>query len=58
MKLDKLCIWLLLIGGIILLVPGIYDWLAGITNGKPWIPIFVGLLSVVTAITMFLKKSK
>jgi len=47
--------WLLLIGGLVLLIPRLYDWLANMTGGTPWIQIIVGALSVIAGLSMFKK---
>ncbi|PIN75546.1 hypothetical protein COV18_03260 [Candidatus Woesearchaeota archaeon CG10_big_fil_rev_8_21_14_0_10_37_12] len=47
--------WLLLIGGLVHLIPRLYDWLANLTGGTPWIQILVGLASVIVALLTFKK---
>jgi len=44
---------LLLVGGLIHLIPGLYDGLASLTGGFPWIQVVVGILSVIVALVMF-----
>lgn len=44
---------LLLVGGLVHLIPALYEWLADITGGTPWIQIIVGILSVIVALVMF-----
>ena len=56
MNIIKLAAWLLLISGILLLVPGFYDWFTELTKGTPWIQIFIGLLSIVVAGVIIFKK--
>ena len=52
----RLCAWLLLICGIILFSPGLYNWFTEFSKGTAWIQIFIGLLSLVTAIVILIKK--
>jgi len=47
--------WLLLIGGLALLIPNLYTWLSGLTGGTPWIQIVVGALCVIVALLSFKK---
>lgn len=54
--MKPLLIALLFIGGLAHLVPDFYEWLSGLTNGTPWIQILVGLLSIIVAIVMVVKK--
>lgn len=44
---------LLLVGGLIHLIPGLYSGLAGLTGGFPWIQVVVGILSVIVSLVMF-----
>lgn len=44
---------LLLIGGLVHLIPGLYSGLTGLTGGFPWIQVVVGILSVIVALVMF-----
>ena len=44
---------LLLVGGLIHLIPGLYSGLASLTGGFPWIQVVVGILSVIVALVMF-----
>lgn len=53
---KNLSLWaavLLLIGGLVHLIPALYDGLSGLTGGTPWIQIIVGILSVIVALVMF-----
>jgi len=56
MNIIKLAAWLLLISGIFLLIPGVYDWFTEATKGTPWIQIFLGVVSIVVAAVIILKK--
>ena len=58
MDFNKICMWLLFISGAVLFMPAIYDWLTDLTEGTPWIQIFLGLLSVIIAVVMFIKSQK
>ena len=44
---------LLLVGGLVHLIPGLYSGLTGLTGGFPWIQVVVGILSVIVALVMF-----
>lgn len=44
---------LLLVGGLVHLIPGLYSGLADLTGGFPWIQVVVGILSVIVALVMF-----
>ena len=44
---------LLLVGGLVHLIPALYEGLANLTGGVPWIQIIVGILSVIVALIMF-----
>lgn len=44
---------LLLIGGLINLIPALYDSLRNLAGGQPWIPIIVGILSVLVSLIIF-----
>jgi hypothetical protein len=44
---------LLLVGGLVHLIPGLYAGLTGLTGGFPWIQVVVGILSVIVALVMF-----
>lgn len=44
---------LLLVGGLVHLIPALYDSLRNLTGGQPWIQIIVGLLSVLVSLVMF-----
>lgn len=50
---SKLGAVLLLVGGLVHMVPGLYTWLADLTGGTPWVQVVVGIMSVVVAISMF-----
>lgn len=55
-KEKSLNLWaavLLLIGGLVLLLPEVYNRLATLTDGTPWIQIIVGILSVIVSLVMF-----
>jgi hypothetical protein len=55
-KNKSLSLWaavLLLVGGLVHLIPMVYDSLTNLTGGTPWIQIIVGLLSVIVALVMF-----
>jgi len=47
---------LLLVGGLVHLIPALYDWLTELTGDTPWIQIVVGALSVIVALMMFAMK--
>lgn len=49
---------LLLVGGLTHLIPALYNWLAALTGGTPWIQIIVGLLSVIVGLMMLFKKEQ
>ena len=56
MENKSLSLWaavLLLVGGLVHLIPGLYSGLAGLTGGFPWIQVVVGILSVIVALVMF-----
>ena len=56
MKDANLGLWaavLLLVGGLVHLIPALYDALANLTGGTPWIQIVVGILSVIVSLVMF-----
>ncbi len=44
---------LLLIGGLVHLIPALYNSLAALTGGTPWIQIVVGILSILVALVLF-----
>lgn len=44
---------LLLVGGLVHLIPGLYSGLTALTGGFPWIQVVVGILSVIVALVMF-----
>lgn len=55
----KIKVWgalLLLIGGLVHLIPPLYDKLTEWTGGTAWIQIIVGALSVLVALMMFVVK--
>lgn len=56
MENKSLGLWaavLLLVGGLVHLIPGLYSGLANLTGGFPWIQVVVGILSVIVALVMF-----
>ena len=56
-EMESLNMWgavFLLIGGLAHLIPQLYAWLS--FGGTPWIPMIVGLISVILALVMFFKK--
>lgn len=56
MNNNSLQLWgavLLLVGGLVHLIPALYNALSDLTNGTPWIQIIVGILSVIVALVMF-----
>lgn len=56
MENKSLGLWaavLLLVGGLVHLIPGLYSGLASLTGGFPWIQVVVGILSVIVALVMF-----
>lgn len=53
--MKKWSTWLLLAGGVVHLVPKLYEWLTALTGGTPWIQIIVGALSVIVALMSFKK---
>ena len=53
---KSLSLWaavLLLVGGLVHLIPGLYSGLTGLTGGFPWIQVVGGVLSVIVALVMF-----
>ena len=44
---------LLLVGGLVHLIPSLYQALRNLTGGTPWVQIVVGILSVVVALVLF-----
>lgn len=44
---------LLLIGGLVHLIPSLYETLSQVTGGTPWVQIIVGILSVIVALVLF-----
>ncbi len=53
---QSLQLWaavLLLVGGLVHLIPSLYEALTSLTGGTPWIQIIVGILSVIVALVMF-----
>ncbi|MFH1354379.1 MAG: hypothetical protein ABIH36_03765 [bacterium] len=53
---KSLSLWaavLLLVGGLVHLIPGLYSGLTGLTGGFPWIQVVVGILSVIVSLVMF-----
>ncbi len=56
MSNNSLSLWaavLLLVGGLVHLIPGLYSGLTTLTGGFPWIQVVVGILSVIVALVMF-----
>lgn len=56
MENKSLSLWaavLLLVGGLVHLIPGLYSGLASLTGNFPWIQVVVGILSVIVALVMF-----
>lgn len=56
MENKSLQLWaavLLLVGGLVHLIPTLYDQLRELTGGTPWIQIIVGILSVIVSLVMF-----
>ncbi|MCE9643163.1 MAG: hypothetical protein K8Q97_02430 [Candidatus Andersenbacteria bacterium] len=56
MNSKNLQLWaavLLLIGGLINLIPALYDSLRNLAGGQPWVPIIVGILSVLVSLVIF-----
>ena len=45
---------LLLVGGLAHAVPQVYEWLK--FGGYPWIQLIVGVLSIIFALMLFMKK--
>lgn len=46
----------LLVGGVVHLIPSLYEWLSDLTGGTPWIQIVVGVISVILALMMLMNK--
>ena len=44
---------LLLVGGLVHMIPALYDALTDVTGGTPWIQIVVGVLSLLVALVLF-----
>lgn len=44
---------LLLVGGLVHLIPALYNALSSLTGGTPWLQIIVGILSVIVALVIF-----
>lgn len=44
---------LLLVGGLVHMIPALYDALTDVTGGTPWIQIVVGVLSLLVALVIF-----
>ncbi len=56
MATKSLQLWaavLLLVGGLVHLIPALYENLAKLTGGTPWVQIVVGVLSVIVALVLF-----
>ena len=59
MAQNDLRLWaaiLLLVGGVVHLIPSLYNGLAQLTNGYPWIQIVVGMISVIIALVLLARK--
>ncbi len=44
---------LLLIGGLVHLIPALYESLSNLAGGQPWVQIIVGILSVLVSLVIF-----
>lgn len=44
---------LLLVGGLVHLIPALYNSLATLTGGAPWVQMIVGILSIIVALVIF-----
>lgn len=49
---------LLLVSGVILLIPALYQGLSAVTAGRPWIQIIVGIVGVIVSLAMFAGKQE
>ena len=47
---------LLLVSGVILLIPALYQGLSAVTAGRPWIQIIVGIVGIIVALALFAGK--
>jgi len=47
---------LLLVSGVILLIPALYQGLSAVTAGRPWIQIIVGIVGIVVSLALFAGK--
>lgn len=46
----------LMIGGVVHLIPALYEWLTELTGDTAWIQIIVGVISVILALAILAKK--
>ena len=46
----------LLIGGVVHLVPSLYEWLTDLTGNTAWIQIILGVISVILALAILTKQ--
>ncbi len=56
MQNKSLSLWaavLLLVGGLVHMIPGLYSGLTSLTGEIPWIQIVIGILSVLVALVLF-----
>lgn len=49
---------LLLVGGLVHLIPTVYEGLKTLTNGFPWIQVVVGAFSVIVALVIFAEEKQ
>lgn len=47
---------LLLVSGIILLIPAVYQGLSRVTGERPWVQIIVGLVGIIVSLAVFAGK--
>ncbi|TSC72687.1 MAG: hypothetical protein G01um101438_404 [Parcubacteria group bacterium Gr01-1014_38] len=47
---------LLLVSGVILLIPALYQGLSAVTAGRPWIQIIVGIVGIIVSLALFAGK--
>ncbi len=50
--------FLLLVSGIILLIPSLYEGLSRATGERPWIQIIVGIVGIIVSLAMFAGKKE
>jgi len=48
--------FLLLVSGVILLIPALYQGLSAVTVGRPWIQIIVGIVGIIVSLALFAGK--